>query len=745
MHVRRTGFEGPLGLSGRRLAVALVLVFALVSAVVVFAVSGVGETQSATVPSRPSGLSAMVASSSEVVLSWSDPGDDSITGYQYQLSKNPTSLSSAVWGSWTSVPSSDADTVSYKVTGLDSGTYYLFRVRAQSVGGNSRASNAVSATTTAATTTTVVPPGLSVVWGSSSAVLSWPDPGDDSITGYQYQMSKGFSSWMDANWGSWMSVPGSDADTVSYKVTGLDSRTYYLFQVRAQSVGDNSRFLGLVGGYTTLGVPSMPSGLSVVWGSSSAVLSWSDPGDDSITGYQYQMSKGFSSWMDANWGSWMSVPGSDADTVSYKVTGLDSGTYYLFRVRAQSVGGNSRESFVDGGYTSSTTSQPGTTATTSTVLPPRVHLPGEVGSSATDTRVVDSVDSRSVMAVVRVVVSPSVSVGGSSLFRDPDGAYLGSDPSVGAVLATSFKVSAFPVDGSAADCRVASTNTQVDGNGTFTRNDDMVVAYLSVVKESGPSGRVCSYDILTGLPVGFVAASAGSAGSRVGSYVLSPATKLVADGSDSGSAPDVVTTSAADCGKSVVTGLGADSRLGSSDDVKATVTGPLCLTHSVKVATRDVYVTQSVTGDPGGGSARYSLTEGRSCGTSGHAASPSTVTLHEGYFNITESVLGPIGAVDADGRFRATRHVLNYRAEPCVVTVAVSELPEGCAAVAATQKRNLATSEDAANRVVMQFDITCPNTTTDMVEDTDIGPPADTATDVVEDTDIGPPADTPTG
>ncbi len=832
MYVSRTGFEGPVGVSGGRLAAAVVVVCALVSAVVVASASGNGEAQSATVPAMPSGLSAVVGGSSSVVLSWSDPGDDSITGYQYQLSKGPTSLGSAVWGSWTSISGSGAGTVSYKVTGLDSGTYYLFRVRAQNANGNSRASDAVSAFTTATTTTTTMalpamPSGLSaVVGGSSSVVLSWSDPGDDSITGYQYQLSKGPTSLGSAVWGSWTSISGSGAGTVSYKVTGLDSGTRYFFRVRAQNANGNSQASDAVAVYTTtMALPAMPSGLSaVVGGSSSVVLSWSDPGDDSITGYQYQLSKnpvslvgavwgswtsipgsgtvsytvtgldsgtryffrvraqnangnsqasaavavytttlalpampsGLSavvggsssvvlSWSDpgdnsitgyqyqlsknpvslvgAVWGSWTSIPGSGSGTVSYTVTGLDSGTRYFFRVRAQNSNGNSRASDAVSADTNNPGSRDGVTPNP-VVLPPRVHLPGDVGSSATDTRVAGS---RSVMAVVRVVVGSSVSVGGSSWFRDPDGAYLGSDPSVGAVLATSFRVSAVPVDGSAAACRFVSTRTRVEGNGTFTRNDDRVVAYLSVVKEAGPSGRVCRYDVVTGLPVGFVAASEGSTEGRVGSYVLSPAAKLVAGG--------VVATSAADCGKRVVVGLGVDGWLGSSDDVKAVVAGPLCLTHSVKVAKRGVYVTQSVTGDPGGGSARYSFTEGRSCGTSGHATSPSVVTLHEGYFNISESVLGTVGAESADGRFGAARHALNYQAEPCVVTVAVSDLPQGCATAAATQKRNLATSQDAENRVVIRFDITCPNTAIHMTEDTH----------TTKNTVTGPPTDTPTG
>ncbi len=346
-------------------------------------------------------------------------------------------------------------------------------------------------------------------------------------------------------------------------------------------------------------------------------------------------------------------------------------------------------------------------------------------------------DECSDMTTVRVVVGPSQSAGGVASFREPDGAYINSDPTAGAVLASTFRVTATPVDGSAADCRAASAMARVERNDTFTRNDDLVVAHLRVNKGTLPSGsetegKACHYDITTDLPDGFVAASSGSTHSTLNSYELTPATKLVADGSDSGTAPDVVATSAADCGESVVADLGADNRLGSSDDMKSIVSGPLCLTHNVKVATKDVYITQSVTGDSGGGKARYSLTESKACGV----GLASMVELPEGSFNVTRTVLGPTGTEDADGRFRASRFALNHQAEPCVVTVAVSHLPTGCAAAAASQKRDLATDTDATNRAVMQFDITCPAAATagaDMLDDT--------GTDML----MGPPEDIPTG
>ncbi len=291
--------------------------------------------------------------------------------------------------------------------------------------------------------------------------------------------------------------------------------------------------------------------------------------------------------------------------------------------------------------------------------------------------------SRFGVVAVRVVVGPSPSVGGF-LFRDPDGAYLGSDPSVGAILASTFTVTATPVAGSAAGCRPVSAETTVDRNGTFTRNDDRVVAYLDVARQASPSGVACHYQVTTGLPAGFVAASAGSTQSSVRSYTQTTTTFV----------------------------------------------------HNVRVAVRDVFVTQNVTGDAGGGSARYSLTESRSCGAQAGAPRVSVVGLHEGGFNVSRAVLGPAGSEDADGRFGASRYALNHKAEPCVVTVGISHLPAGCAAGTTTQARDLTTDVDAANRAILGFHITCP-----AAPGIDMSPD-NTGEDMLVG---GPPADIPTG
>ena len=74
-----------------------------------------------------------------------------------------------------------------------------------------------------------------------------------------------------------------------------------------------------------LTAPAKPSGLSGVGRGNSIVLSWSDPGDASITGYQYRYRIVAPN---TRYDSWVNIPNSGASTTSHTVTGLAANTYY---------------------------------------------------------------------------------------------------------------------------------------------------------------------------------------------------------------------------------------------------------------------------------------------------------------------------------------------------------------------------------------------------------------------------------
>ncbi|MDE1812870.1 MAG: fibronectin type III domain-containing protein, partial [Thaumarchaeota archaeon] len=97
----------------------------------------------ATVPQPPTGLTATVASSSEIDLSWTAPannGGSAITGYKVERSPDGTN--------WSTIQSNTGSTATtYSDTGLTSSTTYTYRVSAINSVGTGSPSNTASATT----------------------------------------------------------------------------------------------------------------------------------------------------------------------------------------------------------------------------------------------------------------------------------------------------------------------------------------------------------------------------------------------------------------------------------------------------------------------------------------------------------------------------------------------------------------------------------------------------------------------
>ena len=73
-----------------------------------------------------------------------------------------------------------------------------------------------------------------------------------------------------------------------------------------------------------------PSGLAAVAGNTQVTLSWDDPSNSDIAGYQYRRGTGDT----VTWDDWVTISNSDADTTSHTVTGLTNGTEYSFQIRA---------------------------------------------------------------------------------------------------------------------------------------------------------------------------------------------------------------------------------------------------------------------------------------------------------------------------------------------------------------------------------------------------------------------------
>ena len=171
----------------------------------------------------PRSLVASTAGNRSVILSWSDPADSTLTGYQYRH----RNASENGWNpDWTTIQDSNALTTSHTLNGLQKNIAYTFEVRTLRDTDQGPAASS-----------SVVPRGplprlqnLAAAADDQQVSLSWSNPDDVSITGYQYRHQAATETGWNPNW---TSVPSSNAGTTSYTVQSLVNLTAYTFEVRA--------------------------------------------------------------------------------------------------------------------------------------------------------------------------------------------------------------------------------------------------------------------------------------------------------------------------------------------------------------------------------------------------------------------------------------------------------------------------------------------------------------------------------
>ena len=292
------------------------------------AVNAAGESPAATaqatphldlqVPFAPANITA-TAGGAGVVLTWADPRNDTIVRYQFRY----TETDAASFGPWTDIPDSTATTTRHTVDKLSSDTGYTFEVRAINAGGEGMASQRVEATTPAPAAPTA-PTDLTAQPSNARVVLRWTDPADPTITTYQFR----YKETAAASFGTWTDIQGSTA-TTGHTVDRLTNAVEYTFQIRAVNPGGESPASAETVA-TPLPVPLTPAGLAAQPGDAEVALSWTSPGDDSITRYQYRFRESDA----ASFGAWTDIPGSTAATTDHTVDGLTNDVEHTFEVRA---------------------------------------------------------------------------------------------------------------------------------------------------------------------------------------------------------------------------------------------------------------------------------------------------------------------------------------------------------------------------------------------------------------------------
>ena len=317
-------------------------------------------------PDAPTGLRVSSSTHDSVTLTWVDPNDGSITSYQILRRSRDGDEYEDGQGAPEFVAVTDntgSTATTHTDTGLDPRTRYVYRVKARNAAGLSPWSSYANAETEeapdedppedptpaptpapAATPPPVpdAPTGLAATSVSYfSLVLNWNDPGNDSITGYQIlrrnKDQEGIFATIESNTGS----------STTYTDSSAKPGKRYAYRVKAI----NAYGAGAESGYVnvdTPGVPDAPAGLTTTSVSYySVTLSWNDPGNGSITGYQvlrrYRDGDEYGDGQGAD--EFVAVvddTGSSATT--YTDASVAPRTRYVYRVRARNPQGLSESS-----------------------------------------------------------------------------------------------------------------------------------------------------------------------------------------------------------------------------------------------------------------------------------------------------------------------------------------------------------------------------------------------------------------
>jgi hypothetical protein len=217
----------------------------------------------------PTRATAQTVTWNSVSLTWTAPGDDSLSGTaaQYDLRYSTAAITAANFTGatrfmGTPAPAPSGTKQAVIVTGLQPNTTYYFAIKtADEVPNWSGISNVISRTTLAAPDTTrpAQVTTLTVIGSTeTTASLRWTAVGDDSLTGTatSYDIRYSAVPITAANWASATQVPGEPVPAASgtvtnFTVNGLTRQTSYYFAMKVIDDAGNQSALSNVVNVTT--------------------------------------------------------------------------------------------------------------------------------------------------------------------------------------------------------------------------------------------------------------------------------------------------------------------------------------------------------------------------------------------------------------------------------------------------------------------------------------------------------------
>lgn len=271
----------------------------------------------ATIPVAPSGLTSTAISSSQINLGWTDNSDDE-TGFIIERKIGPN-------GTWADADTMAANVTEHHDTGLNSNTYYYYRIAAYNSAGKSSYSNETYAVTLESSPN--APSNLLASVVSSSQInLSWMDNSYNE-SGFILERKTGSN-------GDWNDADSIDANVTTYQDKELLPNTEYYYRISSYNSNGESSYSNEVHAKTLDTSPNAPTNLTAVAVSSSQInLLWVDNSNNE-TGFKLERKIGSN-------GDWNDADSLVANVTSYHDTELSPNTEYYYRISSYNSNGES--------------------------------------------------------------------------------------------------------------------------------------------------------------------------------------------------------------------------------------------------------------------------------------------------------------------------------------------------------------------------------------------------------------------
>ena len=294
------------------------------------ATAAVAAAEPTEPPAKPRDLSA-TANHNQVVLTWKDPDDDSITGYVI-LRRLPGVDPEGQFRELVSDTGTAAAT--YTDASVAAETRYTYRIKAINQYGVSERSRWYHIDTPAAPEpetdpADLAPDNLAAELTEGQVVLSWNAPAEaaGSVTGYEILRAEGEDAPVT------LTADTGSAATTYTDATATTASADYAYSVKAIRDGERSQASGEA---VVQLPPAVPTEVRSAAAHDYVLLSWYDPQDSAITGYRIRRA-------DVVDGAQGEFATTIADTGSadtgYTDTTVEAERSYVYRVQAIGPGG----------------------------------------------------------------------------------------------------------------------------------------------------------------------------------------------------------------------------------------------------------------------------------------------------------------------------------------------------------------------------------------------------------------------